>query len=450
MAVIRPALLGALIAVAAVGAAGAEPLVTLGEVGPTEAVLWVRGGSPGPLTVRYGPAAGGAVREATLRVSAAEDLTGKLRLEGLTPGARHRYVVRDGEGTVEGEFVAPPPADAAVPVRFAWSGDLGARTTCRHRSEGYPIFRALARMPADFFLFVGDTVYADHACGGADRVPGYDFVATTLPAFRAKQRYNREDAAVQAYFRRTAVYAIWDDHEVKNDFAGPTEPLMPLGRQAFLDYFPILPPAEEPGRLYRRFRWGRLLEVFILDTRQYRSPNTLPDGDDKTMLGAAQRRWLIDGVAGSDAVWKVVVSSVSLSVPTGRPERRDSWSSAGFFGGPNAEGTGFAVERDRILGELRRRGVRNLVVVTADVHHAEVIRHRPAPDWSVWELIAGPLAASLGQPRPLDTSLNPTSLFAMGGAENFGEVTVTPAGLTVRIMDIHGGVRFTHAIPPAP
>jgi alkaline phosphatase D len=60
------------------------------------------------------------------------------------------------------------------------------------------------------------------------------------------------------------------------------------------------------------------VELFILDTRQYRSRNSEPDGPGKSMLGETQRRWLLDGLAASDAVWKVVVTSVTLSVPTGR------------------------------------------------------------------------------------------------------------------------------------
>jgi alkaline phosphatase D len=345
--------------------------------------------------------------------------------------------------------MTPPRPDQAGAVRFFWSGDLGSRGHCRKVSEGYPIFRTLAKLTGDFFLFVGDTIYADHNCQGPDRAPGYGFVARSLEDFRAKHRYNRSDAGVQEFFRRHSVYAIWDDHEVRNDFSGVVEPLMPAGRQAFLDYFPILPPAEEPGRLYRKFRWGSLLELFILDTRQYRRPNSEPDGPSKTMLGAAQRRWLIESVRSSTATWKIVVTSVSLSVPGTRPAR-DSWSNANLFGFPEEGATGFAVERDALLGALRDRGVRNLVFLAADTHHAEVIRLEPVPGWTFHELIAGPLAASPGVSRPLDRALNPRSLFALAGIENFGEVWVEPAGLTVRIVDRDGQVRFVHTIAPQP
>jgi alkaline phosphatase D len=157
---------------------------------------------------------------------------------------------------------------------------------------------------------------------------------------------------------------------------------------------------------------------------------------------------LLEAVSASTATWKVVVSSVTLSVPTGRPERRDGWSSANILGLASEAGTGFATERDAILREFRLRGVRNLVVVAADVHHAEIIRHQPYRDWEFHEFIAGPLSASPGRPRPLDGRLGPRTLFAQGGLFNFGEVVVEPAQLTVRLIDEHGAVLFTHTIAP--
>jgi alkaline phosphatase D len=161
-----------------------------------------------------------------------------------------------------------------------------------------------------------------------------------------------------------------------------------------------------------------------------------------------QRRWLVDAVAGSPAVWKVVVSSVPLSVPTGRTARRDGWTGVGVFGLPTDDPTGFATERDAILKDLRARGVKNLVFTAGDVHHAEMIRHEPQPGFVFHELVAGPLSASTGRPRPVDESLNPRSLFAYGGIYNFGEVTVDGQGLTVRFIDVDGTVMFTHVLVP--
>ncbi len=428
--------------------AGSPLLVTVGEVTDTRAVVWVRGFEESPVTVEYAPASSRRQSSLSVAVTPNVDLTGKVSLTRLRPATRYTYRVRQGGESVEGSFVTAPAPNQSPPVTFLWSGDLGGGRRCRGIQDGYPIFRPMARLKPDFFLFVGDTIYADVRCGGPDWVPGYDFVATTLEEYREKHRYNRSDPGVQDFFRTTSVYAIWDDHEVKNDFAGPSEPLMPVGRQAFLDYWPIQPPPDEQTRLYRKVRWGRLLEVFILDTRQYRSPNQDPDGPGKTMLGPAQRRWLIDSVSTSGATWKVVVSSVPLSVPTGRGSARDSWSNANRLGFPEENATGFAVERDLILRSLRDRKVKNLVWLVADVHHAEVIRHRPRPRFTFYEFIAGPLAASQGRPRPLDMELNPLSLFGVGEIDNFGAVTVDQRGLSVQIIDVAGRVRFSHTIAP--
>jgi alkaline phosphatase D len=411
-------------------------------------VVWARGVSAGTLEIAYEPigAATPAVRRA-LPIAADGDLAGKLTLMGLAPATRYAMRVSQAAARAEAEFVTAPAPDAPARVTFLWSGDLGGGGFCRPLEGGYRVFRPMAGRRADFFVFAGDTIYADIACDKPGTVPGADFKTRTLAQYRARHRYQREDPPLQALLRGTSVYAIWDDHEVRNDFSGPYEPLMPVGRQALLDYWPIAPPAEEPTRLYRRFRWGRLLELFILDTRQYRSLNREPDGPDKTMLGAPQKRWLLDGVTASPAVWKVVVSSVSLSIPIGRPGARDGWTSASPFGLP-VEGDGFVVERDAILAHFGKHDVKNLVFIVADAHHAEAIRHSPTAAWTFHEFVAGPLSASMGRPRPLDMTLNPRSLFGRGGVFNFGEIVVEPAHLTLRYIDDAGTVLFTHTIKP--
>jgi alkaline phosphatase D len=414
-------------------------LVTVGDVTATTAVLWART-EPGAAIVAELTALESAQSvRAVLRTSAERDHTAKAIVGGLEPATHYRYRLRSGSEIIEGGFVTAPADREARPVVFAWSGDLGGGRQCR-RIGGYPIFRAMARRHPDFFLFLGDTVYADHRCAGPDVVPGNDFQARSLSDFHRKHRYNRQDPAVQEFFRETAVYAIWDDHEVRNNFAGPTEALAPVGLRAFLDYWPITPPEEEPMRLYRRIRRGGLLELFILDTRQYRSPGCL-DSPEKTMLGAAQRKWLLDSVAASKAVWKIVVSSVSFSIAKGGP-CGDSWAPRRFLWFR----TGFPTERDALLDAWRERRVSNLIVLAADVHYADLIRHSPAPAFTFHEFAAGPLAATLKEPAMIDADLGPERLFARGGLNNFGEIAVDETALTVRIIDEQGRVLVTRTI----
>jgi alkaline phosphatase D len=416
-------------------------LVAVGEVRADRATLWVRGDSAASVRLRYAPADDQAgSKDVDVALDPARDQTGRAVLDVLTPATRYVYEMSQNDARARGSFVTAPPADADVPVRLAWSGDLGAHGYCRDVEDGYQIFRAMARRQPDLFLFVGDTVYADQPCGPRPHLAGADYVARTLPEFHGKHRYNRADPALQAFFRTTSVFAIWDDHEVRNNFSGPSEPLMPVGLQALLDYWPIEGPPDEPRRLYRSLRWGRHLEAFILDTRQYRSDNAIPDSPAKTMLGAAQRAWLLDGLAASDATWKLVVTSVPLGMFTGG-RYSDSWSSANVFGFARTSPTGFVYERDAILRFVREEGIRNVVFVSGDVHHAELIRHEPWPGFVVHELVAGPLAARQGYPRFLDRSLNSRSLSSLGFTPNFGELIVDGSALQARVFDASDSVR---------
>jgi alkaline phosphatase D len=416
-------------------------LVTVAEVRSDRAALWVRGDGATPVRLRYAPADDtSAVKETTVTLAVARDRTGHTVLDALTPGTRYEYEVSHDGAEARGAFTTAPARDADVAVRLLWSGDLGANNYCRDAEDGYAIFRAMARHQPDFFLFVGDTIYADQPCGTRPHAPGADYIAQSLTEFHGKHRYNRADPALQAFFKTTSVFAIWDDHEVRNNFSGPTHPLMPTGLRAMLDYWPIEGPAEEPRRLYRAVRWGRHVEAFILDTRQYRSDNTEPDGPGKSMLGAAQRAWLLDGLAASDATWKLVVTSVPLGIFTGG-RHSDSWSSANLFGFARTSPSGYVHERDTILRFVRDRGIRNVVFVAGDVHHAEMIRHEPAPGFFVHELIAGPLAARQGYPRFLDRSLNSRSLASLGFTPNFGELVADGSALRVRVYDASDSLR---------
>ena len=204
----------------------------------------------------------------------------------------------------------------------------------------------------------------------------------------------------------------------------PTEGvhLLPIGMRAFLDYNAIaLDEERTPGRLYRSFRWGRHVELFVLDTRQYRDANLAPDPPPaepdaigevrraKSLLGREQLAWFERKLVASDATWKVIVSSVPLAIPTGAPGTRglDGWATGG-------EATGFARERDEILRFLFARGLRSTLWITTDVHFAQVFVHRPIAedaDFRVIEAVSGPLNAVLGTPRVADAALHPEVRF---------------------------------------
>jgi len=426
--------------------------VASGEVTDGSALVWFRTAGPAKARVEWTPDSAdgdaGVLRSVPLATSHEHDFTAAVRLDGLRPGTRYRYRVLTGEARIEagtGRFVTATDSAVSQPVTFLWSGDLGGQGHCRDQQTGYRVFDTMLQREPTFVLVLGDTIYGDDRCPSPPNVPGSDFLAANLDGYRAKHRYQREDPALRRLLTSVPVYATWDDHEVRNNFSGPHEPLMPVGRQAFMEYWPIGTPSEDPHRLYRSFRRGADLELFILDARQYRSANAEPDGERKTMLGKAQRDWLLEGLARSTATWKIIATVVPLAVPKAGSKLvpgNDSWA-------PGVDGTGFQTELRLIVNELLARKIRNVVWLVTDVHFAQVNAYDPDGDGQAdfHEFICGPLAANPGKLALPDAALRPTTLYSATGFMNFGKVTVLRNSLTLEIIDETGASRFVRTFP---
>lgn len=439
--------------------------VAVGDVTGHSVVLWARTAGPAMVHIEWAPASawdaaekmGTAVwpllRTNRMTTKAESDFTALITMQDLVPRTRYRYHVlvgplagpgEDGEGVLaaRGEFTTLPDEATSAPVTFAWSGDLGGQRRCRVGAEGYPIFDLMRRQHLDFFLFLGDTIYSDDICPAPPNEPGADFKAATLDQYRARHRYQRGALSLRRFLASVPVYVTWDDHEVKNNFAGPYEEQMPAGRQAFREYWPIASPHEDPQRLYRSVRYGADLELFILDDRQYRSKNADPDGLEKTMLGREQLRWLLQGLRSSLATWKVIATSVPLSIPKGG--RAAVPGNDGWAGGP--DGTGFEYERQLIVDTILTQHIKNVVFLAGDVHFVQASAYDPngdgVPDFH--EFVAGPLSAAPGWMPPPTLALNATNLIQDGGYYNFGLVRVSGSAFDVTVLDDQGTVRFSH------
>lgn len=438
----------------------------VGDVTSQSAVLWLRTEGLKAVQVEWAPIETWDKVEAmaSLKASVSRssvmvtgpfvDFTLTIPLEGLTSATRYRYHVlidapdasRPTPRTLAatGEFSTLPEATRMVPFSFAWSGDLGGQEYCRRGEAGYPIFDVIRAQQPDFFLFLGDVIYSDWVCPSPPNDPGAEFIAKALPEYRAKHRYQHGAAALRRLLKTTPVYVIWDDHEVKDNFSGPFEEQMTAGRQALREYWPIRTMSEDPHRLYRTVRYGADLELFILDTRQYRSRNSEPDGPAKTMLGAAQMKWLLDGLRASTATWKVVATSVPLSIPKGGSLIAPGFD--GWAGGPG--GTGFEHERQVLVDSILKNKLTNVVFIGGDVHYIQANSYDPDGDGKedFYEFVAGPLSARSGRMTPPSPGLHPTNLVNDGGYFNFGFVRVAHSSFEVSFIDDTGKVRFSHRL----
>ena len=284
--------------------------------------------------------------------------------------------------------------------------------------QPYAILDHVAAEAPDLFLFVGDTIYADTP---------RDQAATTLAGYRDKHRENRDDACLQRLLARTAVAAIWDDHEVANDFDG-SHFAVAEGRTALREYWPMR--TADPTVLYRRLSWGPAADIIILDTRQYRSPNATPDGPRKTMLGRRQKEWLKEELRASRAPFKFVVSSVPFLGPFGV----DKWN-------------GFATERDELKRFIGQERIGNVAFLSADMHLAMDLADRDG----LRDFIAGPIGAwPFCRILPRRGPLRNTERFSLCDTHTYGLITVRPEAsppeVEVQIRDGRNAVRYATRI----
>ena len=354
-----------------------------GDVTADSALVWLRAHAGSRVVLAYGKDSALAQFQTTKvrTVDPGADNSAIFALDGLEPATRYYYRAM-AEGRTAGpvaSFVTAPRADDETKVTFCFSGDT------RQGYKPFTVMHAVRAQRPDFFLHLGDTIYADR-----------NGTAHTLPEFWDKYRINRDDAAAQRCFAETSLYVMWDDHEVDDNYL-PGHPLAPVGRQAFLDYWPVRRSAAEPEQIYRAVRWGRAVDLIILDTRQYRA------ADRSTMLGRRQKDWFFDRLVNSSATFKFVATTVPMA------------------GGGQDRWDGYPKERDEVLRFIHRQKIPGVVFMSADMHYAAVTKI-PRSNGLI-DITAGPLAAQLNR---VTNSANSRYEFFLAENFNFAKITVDP------------------------
>ncbi|MGV9502240.1 alkaline phosphatase D family protein [Streptomyces sp. NPDC003642] len=269
-----------------------------------------------------------------------------------------------------------------------------AAVSCQAYHDGYYTpYAHLAAEDVDLVFHLGDYLYeyAVDAVGGqrkyTDRTLPDVFrrETLTLEDYRLRYALYKSDPDLAAAHAAHPFVVTWDDHETENNYAGdipendvPPEEFLLRRASAYRAYWENQPlrrpqrPAGPDMRLYRRLTWGRLAQFDVLDTRQYRSDQAYgdkahvpgPESDDpaRTMTGATQERWLLDGWRSSRALWNVVPQQVLFArrhMDATTPSRvsMDAWD-------------GYSASRRRVLDGAKAAGVENLMVLSGDVHSA--------------------------------------------------------------------------------
>ncbi|MDD4933397.1 MAG: alkaline phosphatase D family protein [Methylacidiphilaceae bacterium] len=345
--------------------------VASGDPQTNAVLLWTRVESVQPVVrVRYEVASDPDFRQPVASGEAetgpARDYTLKADVSGLSPATTYYY-----RWSLEGNK-SPVGQTKTLPERT--NRFRIAVVSCQHYGAGYyTAYRYIAQDAPDLLVHLGDWIYENPTYGSVVARPDPVGVADDLPSYRAKHRLYRTDPDFQQALRSIPVAAIWDDHEVQNDYSGKgllfyNPARLRAAYQAYFEYVPIR--AQGEFRIFRSLRIGDLCELFLTDGRQYRDediwhPAFFPPRDaaaealapGRSMLGAVQRKWLLEGLARSRALWKLIGSGdmmMDLRM-NGLPISVDQWD-------------GFAWEKEQILGHLAREKIANVLVLSGDTH----------------------------------------------------------------------------------
>ena len=341
-------------------------VVMAGEVTDAGAILYARDAAPGG-HFAVAPADTDEVRRVEAR-PVGDDRIARAVVTGLRPGTdyAYRYVAR-AAGSPVGHFRTLDPGGAG-PVRFVVANCINQARQYGGRSDlwrsswpaatgadsalGYPGLGAILARDPDVVVAAGDNVYYDYAAPGAEVATDRAGMRAVWDAQLSLPRFARLLAAAPFYWMK-------DDHDFRfndADTTGAAPPSPALGIDVFREQVPVVTGPDDVT--YRTHRLNRNVQVWMVEGRDYRSPNAMSDGPDKSIWGSAQADWLRATILASDAPVKVLIHPTPLVGPDGAG-KGDNHTNPG----------GFQYERDSFFAWLRENGLEeDLIVVTGDRH----------------------------------------------------------------------------------
>jgi alkaline phosphatase/alkaline phosphatase D len=292
---------------------------------------------------------------------------------------------------------------------------------------GFPAFAAMAGLKPDFFVGTGDIVYYDNVLNGPAR---------KLPELRQCWHEQFRFPRLVSFFATTPAFWSKDDHDFRfndSDNESAELPLPGTGIELFREQMPILGLGETKKPTYRTHRVSADLQLWFSEGRDYRSPNRMQDGPDKTLWGAEQKAWLMSTLKESDAKWKILITPTPMVGPDDA-KKKDNHVNLG----------GFRHEADAFFAWIKSEGITNFFTFCGDRHWQY---HSIHPS-GVEEFACGALNdenSRVGVAPGSKQGTDPDSRIRQpytyqeptGG---FLEVRVDSAGLTVRYHDDQGAV----------
>ncbi len=260
-----------------------------------------------------------------VRVDEKRDFTHKFKLGSLSSNSEYKYKVESrsldgGKGqAIEGTFKTSPETDD--PARVMFTVVTGQKYQNRDREDGHNIFSVMKDMKPDFFVHTGDFVYMKSGWIESGAEDG--------AIDRARLQWQRIHglAPQREFYRVVPTYMMKDDHDIGKNDCYPGKDCVGFTYSQGIDVFnEQLPTGDTP---YRTRRWGKDLQIWMVEGRDYRSPNDMPDGPGKTIWGEKQMAWLKKSVKASDAAFKILISPTPIVGPD-RASKGDNYANSNF------------------------------------------------------------------------------------------------------------------------
>lgn len=426
------------------------PMVGYGTL--REAAIWLQTTRPASVQIRYWPAGSreDVGRSPVIRTTAAGDHIAQLLITGLEFGTRYEYeVLLDGKPVSLGypaRFQTqemwqwrtdPPPFRMAV-GSCAYVNDPEFDRPGTPYGSGMEIFTVLAAQQPDVMLWIGDNVYLREADWESE------------PGIRYRYAHTRALPEMQPILAAAHNYATWDDHDYGPNDSDRSYPLRATSLEVFRDYWAnrTFGTLETPG-VFQRFVWQDV-EVFMLDDRFWRTPNAMPEGQPRTMLGEAQLQWLKESLVSSRAPFKLVVNGNQIiNLASGEETLR-----------------AIGHEFEQLIGIIRDARIAGVVFVSGDRHHSILMREQfEGIEYPIYELTASPFTAGNHPPREGTDFPHVVPGTLVADKKNFALLDFsgprTDRTMKITIVDIDGTERWTREIrardlqfgtvsPPAP
>ncbi len=326
-------------------------------------------GSPGETRVLYRVSGESEWRSTPwATVSPDRDFTRQFTLSGLEPSTGYELQVEARQlgstkigSSLDGHFRTAPPPDE--PARVVFAATTGQAYPDQDApGGGYKIYPAILELEPSFFVHTGDILYYDQWAKNLELARWGWARMFSLPT---NFEFHR---VVPSYFMK-------DDHDTLSNDSWPSmesqfmgEFTFAQGQAVFLEQIPM------GARTYRTFRWGRDLQIWMMENRDYRTANTDPDGPDKTIWGAEQKAWFMETVAASDATFRILISPTPTLGPYNEGEVDNHTNREGFY-----------YEGEEIRSFLAAQV--NMIVICGDRHYQYVIED---PETGLREFATGP------------------------------------------------------------